>query len=300
MELDEKTLQGTWSNKINSQYEIFIINDAIITKLCALGEHTEPCFLGASITPLFSEAYKNENFVKDLLDFKTKFNLALNKDKGGSPMADEVKTEFTEENAAPEVQAEEVVTEQPVENFSAEEGNSDSEIIEKTDNITEEFVKKEEKEDDKKEDSEDKEEKNADKEESDEEDDKKKKDFALIQEELETLKAECASLKAQNEELIAFKVAVEDEKKMDLINSFYMLSDEDKKDVIENKAKYSLDDIEAKLSVICVRKKVNFNMEESNSENEEQPPITYNLNSVEVDTLPAWLKAVEDKRNANN
>ena len=34
-----------------------------------------------------------------------------------------------------------------------------------------------------------------------------------------------------------------------------------KKDVIENKAKYSLDDIEAKLSVICVRKRVSFDLE---------------------------------------
>ena len=44
-----------------------------------------------------------------------------------------------------------------------------------------------------------------------------------------------------------------------------MLSDEDKKDVIENKSKYSLDDIEAKLSVICVRKKVNFDLDSNNN-----------------------------------
>ena len=308
MELDEKTLKGYWSNDNNRGVEFFIINDGMFSKLCILGEDVEPCFEGASVTSpeVSSKFSKDEDFNKTLFSMiqELKELTYQLQDKGGSPMADEVKTEFTEENAAPEVQAEEVATEQPVENFSAEEGNSDSEIIEKTDNITEEFAKKEE--DNKKEDSENKEEeKNADKEDAkeesdDEEDGKKKKDFALIQEELETLKAECASLKAQNEELIAFKAAVEDEKKMDLINSFYMLSDEDKKDVIENKAKYSLDDIEAKLSVICVRKKVNFNMEESNSENEEQPPITYNLNSVEVDTLPAWLKAVENKRNANN
>ena len=307
MELDEKTLKGYWSNDNNRGVEFFIINDGMFSKLCILGEDVEPCFEGAAVTSpeVSSKFSKDEDFTKTLFSMvqelkELTFQL---QDKGGSPMADEVKTEFTEENAAPEAVEEQV--EQPAENFSAEEGNSDSEIIEKTDNITEEFVKKEEKEDDeKKEDSEDKEE-NADKEDAkeesdDEEDDKKKKNFALIEEELETLKSEYASLKAQNEELLAFKATVEDEKKMDLINSFYMLSDEDKKDVIENKTKYSLDEIEAKLSVICVRKKVNFNMEESNSESEEQPPITYNLNSVEVDTLPAWLKAVENKRNANN
>jgi len=46
-----------------------------------------------------------------------------------------------------------------------------------------------------------------------------------------------------------------------LINEFYMLSEEDKKDVIENKAKYSLEEIKAKLAVVCFEKKVNFNSE---------------------------------------
>jgi len=40
-----------------------------------------------------------------------------------------------------------------------------------------------------------------------------------------------------------------------------MLSEEDKKDVIENKTKYSLEEIKAKLAVICFEKKVNFNSE---------------------------------------
>ena len=64
-------------------------------------------------------------------------------------------------------------------------------------------------------------------------------------------------------ELENFKNQVEEEKKDNLIDSFYMLSDEDKKDVKENKTNYSLEDIEAKLSVICVRKKVNFDLEDT-------------------------------------
>jgi len=43
---------------------------------------------------------------------------------------------------------------------------------------------------------------------------------------------------------------VENSRKDALIAEFYMLSDEDKKDVIENKTKYTLDEIKAKLSVI--------------------------------------------------
>jgi hypothetical protein len=68
------------------------------------------------------------------------------------------------------------------------------------------------------------------------------------------------------------------------------LSDEDKKDVIENIDKYSLSDIEKELSVICVRNKVNFNLDENNSEKKD--PTVYNLNSqIENEATPAWVKA---------
>ena len=309
MELDEKTLKGYWSNDNNRGIEFFIINDGIFSKLCILGEDVEPCFEGASVTSpeVSSKFSKDDNFVKTLFSMVQELKELTYQlqDKGGKPMPEEVKTEFTEENATPETivsNAEEVV-EQPVENFSIEEDKSNSENVNESNNITEEFAKKDdEKEEDKKEDDskkEDSDEKASDEKNDDEkEEDDKKKKFALLEQELSELKTEYASLKAENEELLKFKAEIEDEKKTDLINSFYMLSDEDKKEVIENKTKYSLDEIEAKLSVICVRKKVNFNME---SNSEEQPAITYNLNSVEeVSPLPAWLKAVENNRNANN
>ena len=44
MELDEKTLKGHWSVNTNTGVEFFIINDAIFSKLCILGEDVEPCF----------------------------------------------------------------------------------------------------------------------------------------------------------------------------------------------------------------------------------------------------------------
>ena len=50
MELDEKSLDGHWSEDIKSGLEFFIINDAIFSKLCILGEDVEPCFEGSSIT----------------------------------------------------------------------------------------------------------------------------------------------------------------------------------------------------------------------------------------------------------
>jgi hypothetical protein len=50
MELDEKTLDATWTRDGNGKPKFFIINEAIISKLCILGEEYEPCFEGATIT----------------------------------------------------------------------------------------------------------------------------------------------------------------------------------------------------------------------------------------------------------
>ena len=74
-----------------------------------------------------------------------------------------------------------------------------------------------------------------------------------------------------------------------------MLSDEDKKDVIENKANYSLDDIEAKLSVICVRKKVNFDLDDTskNDKEVEKEVTTYTLENNES-SIPAWVSALKN------
>ena len=126
---------------------------------------------------------------------------------------------------------------------------------------------------------------------------KKKKSKCSLEQEFAELQTKFAALQAENAELLAFKQKVEEKEKDELIASFYMLSDEDKKDVIENKAKYSLKEIKAELSIICVDKKVNFNLE--NASSVEEAPVTFNLNSHQADNLPAWLKAVEDTRNRN-
>ena len=101
-------------------------------------------------------------------------------------------------------------------------------------------------------------------------------------------------LETKYQALVAFKNEVEEEKKDALINSFYMLSDEDKKDVVENKAQYSLEDIEAKLSVICVRKKVNFELEDNTTD----VATTFNLNDAKTESLPAWINAVKNTQNS--
>ena len=308
MELHEPTLDGYWSDEINSYCSFFIINDAIITKLCALGADVEPCFLGASITPDF-ELSEEDGFIKELIDLKNKFQFALQQ-KGGLSMENQG-TPVVEEN-----------TTETTENFSKDEGNSVTEVISEVENNTGEFAKKEdseEKKDDSEKDSKDEaseEEKEdteakSDDEDKEEDDEKEKKpetkhslhsdeEFDALQAELSELKTNYSLLEDENKKLVAFKQEVEDKQKDEMIASFYMLSDEDKKDVIANKAQYTLDDIKAKLSIICVDKKVDFSLgKASEQETAAEAPVVYNLDAHEADTLPAWLKAVQDVKNRN-
>lgn len=157
-------------------------------------------------------------------------------------------------------------------------------------------------------------EKSSDEESSDEEDDeedKKKKynldevteyseltaRFAELETNYNNLLNDKAALEAEINDLRAFKLSVERAKKEDMIKSFYMLSDEDKKDVVDNIDTYSLDDIEAKLSILCVRNRVNFAaLDEDNSTNDT---TTFNIDSTEADeSIPAWIKLALETENS--
>ena len=143
-------------------------------------------------------------------------------------------------------------------------------------------------------------------EDEDEEDDENKKkynleevvEYAELQNKYSELEANFEALKQTNAELekkmsalVEFKADIEKKEKQAMIDSFYMLSDEDKKDVVDNIDTYSLDDIEAKLSIICVRNKVSFNLEDDNTETK---PTTYSLtDGGEEDYTPAWIKSLQ-------
>jgi hypothetical protein len=76
-----------------------------------------------------------------------------------------------------------------------------------------------------------------------------------------------------------------------MIDQFCMLSEEDKQDVVDNIDKYSVEDIENKLSVICFRKKINFSLNDSN------PNTTVNIDAfsmTEPQATSDWVKAVVD------
>ena len=293
MELDDETLDGHWSTNSNTGMDFFIINDAIFSKLCILGEDVEPCFEGSSITaPEVSKNFTkmDEDFKKTLFTMMQDLKHAL---KGGYKMeledknvetevttevASEQETVETPENEAVETTAtnEEVATEEPSIDNAENSADADVESNETAEIETETVETTVE----------------------------ESKDYALLEQELNDLKATYAEMEQKYQELVTFKEAVDNEKKDALINSFYMLSDEDKKDVIENKSNYSLDEIEAKLSVICVRKKVNFDLDNSNKnedtveEVDNKEVTTYNLNETESTNIPAWLKALKNTRDS--
>ena len=130
----------------------------------------------------------------------------------------------------------------------------------------------------------------------DDEDDKKK--FTLLSQELEELKTSYSALQTQYQELLSFKTEIENQKKDALISEFYMLADEDKADIIANKEKYTLDEIKAKLSVICFDKKINFSAvsEEPaiNKEEKAESILTYSF-APETGSLPDWVRMVKEE-----
>lgn len=116
-----------------------------------------------------------------------------------------------------------------------------------------------------------------------------KAEYEELQAKYNTLEEEKKNLEAQIEPLKEFKLVAERKEKEAMVAEFYMLSDEDKADVINNIDTYSLDDIEAKLSILCVRNKVSFNLDD---DKKEKDATVYNLNSNTEDaSVPAWVKA---------
>jgi hypothetical protein len=303
MKLQEETLKGHWSTNSNTGVEFFIINDAIFENLCILGVDVEPCFEGCKITaPTFSSKDEAGSTVVTLFSMIQELKETLEKtQEGGTNMelenlgtvADgEVSTvaegatdvaepvdEGTPAATEGEVKAEEAPVAEPVEPVA------DPAPVEGTPADT---FEKEDKEDEK--DKEDNEEKNDENKDKIEEDESKKK-YNKLEEDYESLKVEYSALLEEVETLRSFKATVETEKKDALIASFTMLSDEDKADVIANKDTYSYDDIEAKLSIICVRNKVSFAEDKS----EKVEPI--NTFKIEDEAaVPAFVQALRNSK----
>lgn len=288
MELDDKTLDGHWTIDDNTGIDFFIINSAVISKLCVLGDDVEPCFEGSSVT----EPKVSKDFTLDK-DFKcTLFSMMEDLKsiyKEGENMAEE-KKEFT----AAEEQGNSV-EESAVENQSNTENQNPAAA-------TEEFASN----DDKKEENDQSSENNdsTGTEDEKQDDDEKKpaaknslhtdEEYAELESKFTELQNKFNAMSEDMNKLVEFKNQAEDKEKDTLIAKFYMLSNEDKKDVIEHKREYSLEDIEAKLAVIGCHKGVNFGLDTSS---EKQDDVVVNMDNNSIDSTPDWVNAVMSVEN---
>ena len=370
MELDEKLIDAHWTKDANGKPQFFIINEAIISKLCILGEDCEPCFEGAQITKFSLD----ENFKEELFSMMKEIKEILN--EGGAPVFTTYAVEIGDSlwnaiydyliNNFADEECEycsayriEGIYEEGDQKFAILQHRTSMEYFRMNFSITEEgfsaseellAVEKEfvpaaesqfaadayeafvseyaaskkpavEEEEEKKEEVCEKCGKPLSECECEEEDDEDKKDkyvleeipeymelsqkYSAMQEEYDAYKVsyeaekatwetDKASLEAEIEKLSAFKKSIERKEKETMINeTFCMLSTEDKQEVFENIDSYSLDDIEAKLSVLCVRKKISFSEEETPVHSD---PITYTVTGMDEDGVPAWVKAVLEKQ----
>ena len=356
MELDEETINAHWSKDGNGEPKFFIINEAIISKLCTLGENNEPCFEGSQIgAPViqfaFADGFKEQVFsmmneLKELLNkggekVFTRYAVEIG-DALWTALYSHVEGTYGIESVCEDegqklfavLTAEEKyyrldfsVAEDGSVTFAAEvtelEGYIPAEEPQfdaaKVAEYAESKKSKEEEDDDDKGGEEEKcpkcgkpksececddeEDPKKDDDENKKEGKKEKYNLDEIQEYVEltnnysaletnyaTAQARIAELEGQVAELTTFKKGIEKAEKEKMIASFYMLSDEDKKDVIENIDNYSLNDIEAKLSILCVRNKVSFSLDDN--KNEGNDPTTFNLGGGMSDEAPAWVKAL--------
>ena len=357
MELDEDTINAHWSKDGNGEPQFFIINEAIISKLCTLGENNEPCFEGSSIgAPTIQFAFE-DGFKEQLFSMMNELKTLLN--KGGEKVFTRYPVEIGDalwtalyshvsdtygiesvcedgEQKFAVLTADDKyyrldfsINEENVVEFAAEVSLLENYVPSDEPQFDAQAVaeyaksKKKDEEEEKKSADEDPEDDNDDEEKcpdcgkpkskcecEDEDEDKKEgkkekynleeiQEYVELSEKYSNLETDysnaqqkIADLEAQINELTAFKNKVDKAEKQKMIDSFYMRSDEEKADVIVNIDTYSLEDIEAKLSIICVRNKVNFNLD--NDKNEVNNPTTFNLNGglSGDETVPAWIKAL--------
>lgn len=291
MEIDD--VDGHWT-KDSNDIEFFIINDAIFTKLCILGDDVEPCFEGASVTsPEVSEHFSyNKEFSHTLFAMMNELKSALT--KGGSMPKENVESVEVEPTATVEEEA-------PVVEEFAEDVETNEDVESSEDSAEETFAEEGKKKED---DSDNSDDESDDSDDSDDDDEYKKKpgkkcelenQVSELSEQLKELTDKFTALEAEAEELRKFKAERIDADKDAMIAKYHMLSDEDKAEIIANKDKFTLGEIESKLALLYVQKNVNFDEEE---EIDSTPLTTFSLDddTIAEDADPV-LSALREAQN---
>lgn len=284
MELDESSLDGHWANDSKTGMDFFIINDAIFSKLCILGDDVEPCFEGASVESTYAA---DADFAHSLYNMMKQLQETLEQSKGGLNMpkdfvagnnSEEVQeqsevAETLEEEATETVEEHETETE----NVEEEETTETDEDAESDEDEDEDASDEDESDDDdadtdfvaKKEEGTDSTEPAAEEDEDKDEEDVTenacgdKKKYSFTEEEFSAIQSELESLRA-------FKLSIENKEKDALIDKYHMLSDEDKADIIAHKEEYTLEQIEEKLALVYVKNNVDFSTVDGHKETNKE------------------------------
>lgn len=306
MELDEETLDGHWANDSKSGMDFFIINDAVFSKLCILGDDVEPCFEGASVTAGVESNYAEDTeFAHTLYTMIKQLQEIVGANEGGVIMpeqealeevkvatdfvagsgdTDDTKTDTKDSKAEKEDKAPSEEKAEPATDHVAQ----DKEDEQKTEEVADEEKKEEQTDAKKRECALEEEDKKDEKPEVD----AKKRECALDESAAETVAApvveataaeveeapisstfaleeENKELRAELESLREFKRSIENKEKDELIAKYHMLSDEDKADIIAHKEEYTLEQIDEKLALIYVRNNVDFSTVDGQQESED-------------------------------
>ena len=286
--LHEPSVNGFWTQNLNQGNKFFIFNEGLIENLCILGEEVEPCFEGANFKP--ASDFSLENEIERLKKMSQSMINDILKYSEGGQKGMEYNLEDIKEYK--QLQTDYAALEEKFKNASS--------VVEKYEQLVKDYAALEEKFKDA---------------------EKVAEDYSILQEKYNTdladytavvkksealaadnekistefsdLKTQYELLNTEVEGLKDYKLAKETKEKEDLIASFSMLDEEDKKPIIEKINDYSLDEIESKLAVIGFRKKINFDTTITQKDNDPQPQLQYNFNNEGFNDVPEWIKAVQ-------
>ena len=291
MELDEETLDGRWSENIKTGMDFFIINDAIISKLCVLGDDVEPCFEDAQFITAFSnmvsayalyieEAQKNNEGGKNIMDNIAEIvepEVATNQVEEEATEIVETKEVEVTEAVEPEVKTEEVAEVETEE--ETEEVEEETEVVETVEDTAEGTEFESKKSDDKKEDEEDEDvcpkcgknpcvcESSC----------KKKKDYSALEAELADYKAKYESLENKYNDALSSLNKYTKKEKLEIINKFSTKLE--REELIEKLTaevdNYTLDEIKNELGQALVEQ---LSAEEEAESNDTDSNFSLNIN----------------------
>lgn len=300
MELDGDSMDGRWATDNESGVDFFIINDAKITKLCALGSDVEPCFEGASVTSL-DQYSTTPNFVFTLLEMRKELN-TLYSEKGGLAMTKKTPAaeQAVEESFVKAPQSEKAP--QNSEGKKDEEEQDESEKDDEEEKPSTDHVAPAEED-----------EKDSEEEEKDDEEEKpstksslESKKYAELEskyaatlKELNELQVKYAAAQQELGSLATFKNQIEEQQKDAEIAKFSMLSEDEKAEVIAHKSEYSVEEIKSKLAIVYFEKNMSLHSLETSEEEkvEEAPVTTFSLDEA-VDTafVSPLVQALRDAK----